>query len=109
MALYAPASVPANIDPTPSTTPTLTTVTVGTSAIQVLAAAATRKGFTIHNNSNRTVYLGTSNSVSTTSNFFAVIPANSLYEWSLQTIYTGAIFAIANGANAAIQAFELTP
>jgi hypothetical protein len=41
--------------------------------------------------------------------FFAVIPANTLYEWSMNTIFTGAVFAIANGAGATAQIMELTP
>lgn len=109
MALYLQQSIPSNIDATPSNNASITTVSVGTSAVQVLAANANRKGFTIHNNSNRTLYLGAANSVTTTQGFFAVVPANTLYEWSLSTMYTGAIFAIANGASASIQAFELTP
>lgn len=108
MALYS-SNLPANIDPTPSNNATITTLTVGTSASQVLAANTPRKGFSVYNNSNRLIYLGTTASVSITSGFFAIIPANSLYEWSLQTMYTGAVFAIANNTNAPCQVFELTP
>lgn len=109
MALYLQASIPANIDSTPSTSATTTTVSVGTIATQLLAANTNRKGFSIFNNSNRTLYLGTGNTVSSTSNFFAIVPANTLYEWSLATLYTGAVFAIANGTNASLQVLELTP
>ncbi len=109
MALYLQASIPANLDSTPSSIATTTTVTVGTAATQLLAANTNRKGFSVFNNSNRTMYLGTGNTVSATANFFAVVPANTLYEWSLATLYTGAIFAIANGAGASSQILELTP
>jgi len=109
MALYLQQSIPSNIDPTPSSTPTTATVTVGTTAVQILAANANRKGFSFYNNSNRTIYLGTANSVSATQNFFAVVPPNTLYEWSLNTMYVGAIFAIANQTGGSVLAFELTP
>jgi len=109
MALYSDPSLPSNIDPTPSSNATITTVNVGTSPSQLLAANTTRKGFSIYNNSTRTVYIGTTSSVSVSAGFFARIPANTLYEWSNQTIYTGAIHAIANNSNASCQVFELTP
>ena len=108
MALYSPQSIPANIDPTPSSSAPISTVAVGTTPIQVLAPLATRKGFSFCNNSNRAIYLGTGNTVSTTANFFAVIPANGLYEWNLNTVYTGAVFAIANGSGGSLQVLDLT-
>jgi hypothetical protein len=109
MALYLQESIPANIDPTPSGTATISAVTVGTTATQLLAANTGRKGFSIFNNSTRTLYLGIGNTVLTTANFFAKVPANTLYEWSLPTLYTGSVFAIANGTNALLQVLELTP
>jgi hypothetical protein len=109
MALYNNSVLPTNIDPTPSQTATITTVAVGNTAAQVLAANASRKGFSIYNNSNRILYIGTTNSVAVSSGLFAIIPANSLYEWSMASIYTGAVFAIANGTNGSAQVFELTP
>ncbi len=109
MALYPLSFTPANIDPTPSATPTITNVVVGITAVSLLAANPNRKGFTVYNNSNRTLYLGTANTVTTAANFFAIIPANTLYEWNIESIYTGALFAIANGAGASCQVLELTP
>lgn len=109
MALYVDTSIPSNIDATPSNNATLPNVTVGTSSQQLIAANQSRLGFSIFNNSNRIVYLGINSNVSTTSNYFARIPANSLYEWSLTSIYRGAIFAIANGTNAICQVLETTP
>lgn len=108
MALYSLSSVPSNIDPVPSSAGTVQTVTAGLTAASLLAANVIRKGFFIYNNSNRTVYIGLANSVSTTSGFFAIIPARALYEWSSPSIYTGAIFAIADGANANCQVSEFT-
>lgn len=109
MALYVDSSVPANLDPTPSNSATIANVTVGTSSQQLIAANASRKGFSIFNNSNRIVYLGVNTNVSTTANYFTRIPANSLYEWSFDSSYTGAVFAIANGASAICQVLEITP
>lgn len=109
MAVYPTIFTPTNIDSTPSATPTLTSVAVGITAVSLLPANVTRKGFTTYNNSNRTVYLGTANTVTTSANFFAIIPPNSLYEWSLESIYNGAVFAIANGTGANCQILELTP
>jgi hypothetical protein len=108
MALYTSA-LPNNIDPTPSAAPTITAATIGTTAVQILAANANRKGFVIQNTSNRTLYLGVTNAVTATTNFFTSIPANGLYEWTLQTVYTGALFAIANGAAGSAQVLELSP
>lgn len=108
--LYAPAILPANIDPTPSTNGGLTSTTVSSSAVQILAANLNRKGFSIFNASNnRTLFLGLSNSVSTTSNYFVEIPPKGFFSWSQNTIFTGAIFAIASGSNANAQVLELTP
>jgi hypothetical protein len=108
--LYAPAILPANIDPTPSTNGGLNSSTVGTSAVQILAANLNRKGFSIFNASNnRTLFLGLSNSVSTSANHFIEIPPKGYFTWSMNTIFTGAIFAIANGSNATAQVLELTP
>lgn len=108
MALYT-SVLPSNINTTPSATGTITAVAVGTTAVQVLAANANRKGFSIQNTSNRTLYLGIANTVSATANFFAIIPANGLYEWSMDSVYTGAVFAIANLASGSAQAFEISP
>ncbi|PZU92593.1 MAG: hypothetical protein DCE90_18095 [Pseudanabaena sp.] len=109
MALYSDLTIPANIDPTPSNNGAITNVTVGTSSQSLIAANPNRQGFSIFNNSNRIVYLGINSSVSATSNYFARIPANGLYEWTLSSIYRGAIFAIANGTNAICQVLETTP
>lgn len=109
MGLYSDPSFPANIDPTPSTNAAITRINMGTSPMQILAANPNRKGFSIYNDSNRILYVGTTSSVSTVSGFFVKIPANTFYVWSLQSIYNGAIFAIASGANAPCQVFELTP
>ncbi|OIP78086.1 MAG: hypothetical protein AUK48_02400 [Oscillatoriales cyanobacterium CG2_30_44_21] len=109
MALYVDSSVPANLDPTPSNSATIATRTVGTSSQQLIAANPNRKGFSIFNNSSRIVYLGVTTNVSTTANYFTRIPANSLYEWSFASIYTGAVFAIGNGANAICHVLEITP
>ena len=108
MALYSTTPTP-NIDPTPSTVGTVNTVVVKATAVLVLAANAARKGFTFYNNSSRILYLGLADTVTATAGFFAIVPANSLYEWSQQSVFTGAIFAIANGANANCQVFEITP
>lgn len=108
MALYSTQSLPSNVDPVPSNNATVSTVTVGSTSSQLLAANPVRKGFSIYNNSNRTVYLGLTNAVSTTGGFFALVPANSLYEWSLNSVFTGAVFAIATGTNASCQVSEFT-
>jgi hypothetical protein len=65
MALYPIEIAIENIDPTPSGTAVISTVTVGTTAISILPAKAERKGFSVFNNSSRRVYLGNSNSVFT--------------------------------------------
>jgi hypothetical protein len=109
MGLYSSQVVPANIDQTPSGSSTTATVGVGTTAVQLLAANLLRKGFSIYNNSNRSLFLGTSNGVLTTTGFFTIVPANTLYEWEMQSIYTGAIFAIASGPNGSAQTFEIAP
>jgi hypothetical protein len=110
MALYPTANaLPTNIDPTPSANTAIATVTVGVAAVSLLAANANRKGMTIYNNSVRTLYLGVANTVTVTTGFFAIVPANTLYEWSVETSYVGALFAIANGAGASVQVMELTP
>jgi hypothetical protein len=109
MALYAPPILPPNIDPTPSSNGGLTSTTVGTSVVQILASNIARKGFSVFNNSNRTLFLGIANSVSTTANYFTEIPPRGFYEWSLQSVFTGAIFAIASGAGAAAQVLEISP
>ena len=108
MALYT-SGIPSNIDSIPSATATIAAVAIGTTAVQVLAANANRKGFSIQNTSNRTLYLGIANTVSATANFFAIIPANGLYEWSMKSVYTGAVFAISNLANGSAQALEISP
>ena len=104
MALYADTSFPPNLDPTPSAN-----ATIGLASGQLLAANSNRKGFTIRNTSSRIIYLGINNTVSITGNYFASIPVNGLYEWSLASIYTGAIFAVSNQAGATAQVFELIP
>lgn len=109
MALYVDTSIPANLDPTPSDNATIQNVTIGTSSQQLIAVNQNRHGFSVFNNSNRIVYLGINTNVSATANYFTRIPANSLYEWSLPNIYTGAVFAIANGTNAICQVLETTP
>lgn len=109
MALYSPPILPAFIDPTPSTNGGLTSTTVGTTAVQILAANLNRKGFSVFNNSNRTLFLGIANSVSATTNYFVEIPSRGFFEWDLQSVFTGAIFAIASGAGAAAQVLEISP
>lgn len=109
MALYPIELGIENIDPTPSTTANISSVTVGTTAVSILAANAERKGFSVYNNSNRKIRLGNTNAVTLTTGFFVIIPANTLYEWSGGSIYTGALFAIADGAGATCQISELTP
>lgn len=109
MPLYNDSSLPVSIDTTPSTNATIFTGTIGTASVQLLSANSTRKGFSIFNNSSRIVYLGVNANVSTSASYFVKINANSLYEWGFASIYTGAVFAIANGANANCQVLEITP
>ncbi|MEE3716277.1 hypothetical protein V2H45_05915 [Tumidithrix elongata RA019] len=109
MALYPSSNFTGSLIPTPSTNPVVASATIGTSSSQILAANATRQSFSVYNNSNRTIALGFVTGVTLTANYFTLIPANALYEWSQEAIPTGAIFAIASGANAAVQISELNP
>jgi hypothetical protein len=109
MALYTDFTFPTALDPAPSANATITTATVAITAGSLLSANANRKGFSVRNTSNRVIYLGFATTVSVTSGFFISIPANGYFEWSFNSPYTGAIFAIANGAGATAQVMELLP
>lgn len=109
MALYTDSSFPANIDATPSNNATISTTNLGSSSQQLIAANPDRQGFSVYNNSSKIIYLGINSNVSTSSNFFARIPANGLYEWTFPSIYKGAVFAIANSNNVSCQVLELEP
>jgi hypothetical protein len=109
MALYADFSFPTTFDPVSSGTATITTATVAITAASILAANPNRKGFSVRNTSNRVISLGIASTLTVTSGFFVSIPANGYFEWSFNSAYTGAVFAIANGAGATAQVMELTP
>ncbi len=108
MALY-PVGSTTNIDPPPSRFQTIKTVAVATTSVMLLAVNANRKGFSVFNNSSRRISLGSTNTIGPTSGFFAIIPANTIYEWSGASIYTGELWAVADGVDGTCQVSELTP
>ena len=99
---------PSTVQVPVSNSPALTQVTVANTSGQLLAANLDRKGFSIYNSGVRDVYLGLGNTVSSSSNYFALIPKESLYEWTLPVIITSPIFAIAAGGNSILQVLELS-
>jgi hypothetical protein len=109
MALYADFTFPSALDSVPSGNMTITSATIGITAASILAANPNRKGFSIRNTSNRVLTLGIGSTLTTTQNFFVTIPANGYFEWSFASIYTGAVFAIANLAGGTAQVAELIP
>lgn len=94
MALYSNQSIPENIDPTPSNSSAINNIQVLNSGVAVLQVNPLRKGYTLFNNSDHPVYVGNSDSVNTTDNFFLKIPAGGFYESEAASVYTGAIWAI---------------
>ncbi len=96
MALYpsSTASIPEFIDSSPTNSGAIVTASVGDNPTSILGSDENRKGFTIFNNSTQEIFLGIDGNVSDVDNFFAIIPAKTLYEWSSANPYTGAIHGV---------------
>ncbi|MBW4619314.1 MAG: hypothetical protein KME17_08140 [Cyanosarcina radialis HA8281-LM2] len=103
MALY-PQTIPSGYDADAVTTSTKTTAAVGTAALKILSANPNRKGFTIFNNSGRTVFFDYDNTVTNTDFAFSMTN-NSLYVDDLK--WRGDVWAIATAANSNIRVREL--
>lgn len=104
MALYAPApSIPNNIDPVPSPRGTVTTFIVGQNPVVILQADIQRKGFSIYNSGGINLHLGFNDNVNLGSDFFVAVPPQGFYEWSMNSIYTGVIFAYSDGEGGSCQ------
>lgn len=69
------------------------TVTVQTSATQILAANNGRRGFVIYNNGNNLMYLGFDSSVATTTGL-PILPQSS-FELNGDRCWRGAVYGIA--------------
>lgn len=82
------------------------TVTVGTSATQIVASNTDRKGLIVANTSGTaTLYVGPNNSVSTT-NGLPVGTNGSLTLSGLETAYRGDVFGISNAGNIDVRYWE---
>lgn len=83
--------------PEKATSGTSSSTSVNTTAVSIQALNANRKGFTLVNQTGKTIFLGYANTV-TSSNGIPV-PDGTIYEMP-SPIYTGAIFAIVASAGA---------
>jgi hypothetical protein len=81
---------------------TVTTLNVTTSAQELILANPSRKGLTIRNKGSGSIFIGLTNSVSTT-NYYVAIPANGVYEFS--SSWVGSVWFIAT-ANRQAEATE---
>jgi hypothetical protein len=111
MALYnANPSILEFIDPSPSNSGAISTVSVSDNSTLILGSDASRKGFSIFNNSLQDMFVGIDGNVSSDDNFFTIIPPQSLYEWSGANSFTGEIYGITkvfvDGAKAQVFTFS---
>jgi hypothetical protein len=95
MPLYTPNSVefPQSIAIQASDSATPNSVVVGDNATELLPADSSRKGFTILNSSSQEIFVGVSEAVTATDNFFLKIAPNGFYESPLGG-YAGEIHAV---------------
>jgi hypothetical protein len=97
-----------------STAPSQTTV--GTSAVQLLAANALRKGFSVQNNGTTVIKLTLSASNPTQANYHVSLPAcgvandgsSPVYDGPPGVLWTGAVQAISSLAGGLVSVTELT-
>jgi hypothetical protein len=82
-----------------STAVTTSTASVTTTAAVLIASNPNRKGLTIKNTGNKTMYIGFTSSVSS-NNAFMAITNGATYEFPL--LYTGDIYAIGGAATTAL-------
>lgn len=112
MALYASetATIPEFIDASPSNSGVISTVSVSNNPALIFGADASRKGFTIFNNSLQPIFIGIDGNVTINDNFFAIVPPKSLYEWSGANPFTGEIYGVAETYldGASVQAFTFS-
>lgn len=88
-----------------SATGTFTNVAIATSATLILAASATRVAATVQNISNKIVYIGFTNLV-TSSNGIWLYPGGT-YKITQVNLYTGDLWGITNGSNVNVRVEEI--
>lgn len=89
-----------------ATVATITTVSVGTTSLQILAAQAARRKVFLNNLSNKDIYVAYAATASLTSYTFALAPG--AHREITQPIYTGIWTAIATGAASSLLITETT-
>lgn len=112
MSLYSlavAAEFPNSIDPEPTNSAVISTVSIGDQPTVILSANPARKGFSIFNKSGQTIYLGIDTLLTKDDHFFAVVPPNYTYEWSFKNSFIGEVFGITEtfSGGADVQAFSL--
>lgn len=86
-------------------TPTTTSVASSATSVTILASNASRRGFSIHNDSTSVLRLSFS-TPATSANAFIVLPANSFLLLDQQLIVTGTVYGIWASANGTAQVTE---
>lgn len=92
--------------PSPSTTGTTTSVAASASDVTILASNASRKGATIFNDSNYTLYLLVAAGVSTITNYTVQMSGNDYFEIPFE--YTGIIKGLWASATGSARVTEYT-
>jgi hypothetical protein len=105
MPLYNAQQVSGIVDIIPSNQSDISEVQVLNSGVILLPVNPLRKGYSIYNKGESTIYLGNSDSVNSTDNFFVAITKGGFYEAQSGSVYTGAIWAISEDESL-VQAYE---
>ncbi len=99
MPLTITASANITVSPVTSNTGTLSEPAMSTNAASIITANSNRKGLTIFNSGNNSVFVGYANTVSASSYAFE-LPSKAYYEMPASPLYTGGIWGItASGAS----------
>jgi isocitrate dehydrogenase kinase/phosphatase len=104
MALY-PQLSSSQFDADAVTTVSKVTIAVGTTSIKILSANPNRKGFSLLNNSGKTVYFDYDQTVTITDCAFSLVN-NAYYVDDIK--WRGDVWAITSGANTNIRVREFT-
>ncbi len=84
------SAFPVTVTPTPSSLTTVTSVTASISSVEILAANTSRLGASVHNDSNKVMWLKMGSAASSTS-FTVAVPKDAYYE--IPFGYTGLVHA----------------
>ncbi|PHJ60237.1 hypothetical protein VF14_11635 [Nostoc linckia z18] len=106
MPLYNPPAT-FNFPVDSSSTATEVTNSLSTTASEIIPANTNRKGLTIFNTLNQTVYIDAVTGLTTT-NYMVAIPAGGFYELPTNKIYTGHFYGILASGTGSVEIREFT-